>query len=312
MILDCPCPIIKMLPPEKQAVLLSKPKQVRGIRMKIPFNSATGRPRLSPVSGEALGMALGTKGKPQESKAEPVSFQDLLKKMTTPVQALAAAQDPTQPPLSPQEASALSQRVTMQINETLIDILSDQKDDHQPVNPYMGELEDIFSNQIAGKGILSKIRQIPSETGRQGVPVLEEISGKKEDSQTVDDHGIESIIQKAAEAFGVDSNLIKGVIQAESSFNPTAVSDKGAMGLMQLMPDTARELGVNDPLDPTENVMGGTRYLKTLLDRYEGSTPLALAAYNWGMGNLDTRPGQMPEETRNYVAKITGIAPEKS
>ena len=277
--------------------------------MKIPFNSATYRPGLSPVSGQTLPMTLGTKGKPQDNNAEPVSFQDLLKKMTNPAQALAAAQDPTQPPLSPQEGSALSQRVTMQLNETLLDLLSDQGDENQPANPYMDELEEIFSYQTAGKGILSKIRQIPSETGEHGVPVAEKILEKKEEAQTVDEHGFKSLIQKAAKAFGVDSDLIKGVIQAESSFNPNAVSSKGAMGLMQLMPETANELGVNDPLDPTENVMGGTRYLKKLLDRYEGNTPLALAAYNWGMGNLDTRPGQMPEETRNYVAKITDSTP---
>jgi soluble lytic murein transglycosylase-like protein len=81
-------------------------------------------------------------------------------------------------------------------------------------------------------------------------------------------------------------------------------SPKGAMGLMQLMPATARELCVKNPYDPTENIMGGTRYFKGLLDRYRGDTALALAAYNWGMGNMEKNPEKMPRETTDYISRI--------
>jgi hypothetical protein len=119
--------------------------------------------------------------------------------------------------------------------------------------------------------------------------------------------GYEEIIQQAAAACDVDPDLIRGVIQVESNFNASARSPKGAMGLMQLMPGTARELGVRDPYDPQANVMGGTRYLKKLLNRYDGDVSLALAAYNWGMGNLENHRNWMPQETRNYVSRITSL-----
>jgi membrane-bound lytic murein transglycosylase B len=113
-----------------------------------------------------------------------------------------------------------------------------------------------------------------------------------------------TIIDKASATYGVDKGLISSVIQAESDFDPNATSPKGAMGLMQLMPDTARGLGVSNAYDPEQNVMAGTRYLKSLLDRYNGDVKLALAAYNWGMGNLERSAGNLPEETRNYIARI--------
>ena len=73
---------------------------------------------------------------------------------------------------------------------------------------------------------------------------------------------------------------------------------------MQLMPGTARDMGVNNAYDPEENIMGGTRYLKTLLNRYDGKVDVALAAYNWGMGNLEKNPRRLPQETSNYIARV--------
>ncbi len=139
--------------------------------------------------------------------------------------------------------------------------------------------------------------------------LVEELSKNRQDVQKNDapasPQGLTPIIRRAAETYGVDPGLIRAVIKAESNFQPQSTSPKGAMGLMQLMPETAREVGVNDPYDPFENVMGGTRYLKRLLDRYQGNIPRALAAYNWGAGNVEKYPDRLPRETRDYIRRVT-------
>lgn len=115
---------------------------------------------------------------------------------------------------------------------------------------------------------------------------------------------LETIIAKASNRYGVDGGLIKAVIKAESGFNPNAVSHAGAQGLMQLMPGTARALGVSDSFDPEQNVMAGTRFLRDLLKRYNGNLDSALAAYNWGPGNVDRKPEHLPRETRDYLVRV--------
>ena len=117
---------------------------------------------------------------------------------------------------------------------------------------------------------------------------------------------IDRIVQEAAERHKLDPALVKAVISTESGWNPNAVSRKGAEGLMQLIPDTAERFGVGNPLDPAQNVEGGTTYLKWLLDRYNGDLRKTLAAYNAGEGAVDEYGG-VPRyrETQQYVQKVT-------
>ncbi|PKM76168.1 MAG: lytic transglycosylase domain-containing protein [Firmicutes bacterium HGW-Firmicutes-15] len=113
------------------------------------------------------------------------------------------------------------------------------------------------------------------------------------------------IIKEASHKYGVAEDVINAVIQQESSFNPTAVSSCGAMGLMQLMPSTAESLGVENAYNAEQNIMGGTFYLKQKLDEFDGNLPLALAAYNAGSGAVRKHGGIPPyKETQAYVNKI--------
>jgi soluble lytic murein transglycosylase-like protein len=116
----------------------------------------------------------------------------------------------------------------------------------------------------------------------------------------------DALIEEHAAAQNLDPNLVRAVIQAESAFNPRARSRKGAMGLMQLMPETAAAYSVADPYDPAENIRAGVSYLKSLLVRYEQKFELALAAYNAGPAAVEKYGGTVPpyRETRSYVARI--------
>jgi soluble lytic murein transglycosylase-like protein len=121
-------------------------------------------------------------------------------------------------------------------------------------------------------------------------------------------HAYDEIVEEAAATYSLDPQLIKAVMQAESAFNAMAVSPVGALGLMQLMPAVAKELGVTDPLDPRQNIMGGSKYLRQLLDSHKGNVRLALASYNAGPGNVAKYRAIPPfKETRNYVKKVTAL-----
>jgi soluble lytic murein transglycosylase len=115
----------------------------------------------------------------------------------------------------------------------------------------------------------------------------------------------DDVISEAAKRHGLSSSLIKALIHVESYFNPKAVSTKGAIGLMQIMPENLQSLNINDPFDPWENIMGGARYLKSMLERFRGELPLALAAYNAGPTAVERYRNIPPyPETEAYVKKV--------
>jgi hypothetical protein len=127
-----------------------------------------------------------------------------------------------------------------------------------------------------------------------------------------DDPLLAQLIAEHAAALSLEPKLVQAVIQVESGYNPRALSNKGAMGLMQLMPGTARDLAVADPWDPGQNIRGGTSYLRRLLDQFDGNEDLALAAYNAGP-NAVVRHGGIPpyRETRDYVDRILRLCEQE-
>jgi soluble lytic murein transglycosylase-like protein len=166
----------------------------------------------------------------------------------------------------------------------------------------------------SGSLVVSNTRPRNVEAVRSyAVPASEDVRATRNVSvdraQTYDD-----LIVEHSRRNGVRPSLVRAVVQVESAFNPSAYSPKGAMGLMQLMPATARDFGVRNPFNPEENVRAGVAYLRQLLDRYGNNEELALAAYNAGPGAVDKHGHNIPpyRETRDYVSKVNGIAGEVS
>lgn len=162
-------------------------------------------------------------------------------------------------------------------------------------------IERIVDDEIVTPEVVAEVKKIVEEGG-----VFPQRSWRfSEHSRPLWQSKYNEIIIEASRKFDVDAALVSAVIKAESDYNPRVVSHKGARGLMQLMPATAKRFGVTNSFDPTENIHGGTRYLRWLLNKFEGNADHAVAAYNAGEGNVMKYDGVPPfRETVNYINRI--------
>jgi soluble lytic murein transglycosylase-like protein len=203
---------------------------------------------------------------------------------------------------------------------TILDMFADDGNERQ-ADPGLSALALLAAP--VQSSTYGKILQALSLQQSQTPPVVDEVTSRLPDTvsasipdpvfepaaQPSEKERIEQSVAKAAEKYNLSENLLKGVIKAESAYNPLAVSKAGAQGLMQLMPGTARELGVTDAFDIDQNIDGGARYLRKMLDRYDGDVALALAAYNAGPGTVDRYKGNVPyRETTTYVGRVLKYA----
>lgn len=182
-----------------------------------------------------------------------------------------------------------SSQTDQTINSDFKKILDAKTNDKVPKDNNEKKIEDILEDTI---------ENIKPEK-KEAVNLKSKIDLKAQSTN------VDEIIEVFSEKYGVDEDFIKAIIKQESGFNPKATSKKGAMGLMQLMPKTAKALGVVDAYNPSQNIEGGVKHLKGLLDSYNGDKELALAAYNAGSGAVRKYGGIPPyKETQNYVKSI--------
>ena len=181
----------------------------------------------------------------------------------------------------------------------------------------MGGHDNVIGPNLTGMNrVLSRINEIvqqsmpeapvPTASKDRFIDVLDEVikRGKRVDGKTSYAE-LQDVIDRCAEDYNIDSELIRAMIQVESGWNTGAVSGKGAQGLMQLMPKTAAMLGVSDPLNPEENIEGGVKYISDLTDKYKGDVEKALAAYNAGPTRVDS--GNTPAAASRYVKNVMAL-----
>jgi len=213
-------------------------------------------------------------------------FNDILQ------EAVGQTNNPASPaaavPLDKSRIALMIKTIQLQMNRQLFNIVINNQSQESNL-----PISKIISDYTAAKNIAATDTSINRQT-----------SPKNNVSRA--DINLEKIIEKAARIYDVDADLIRSVIKAESNFDPQATSAKGAMGLMQLMPATASALQVEDAFHPENNIEGGVRYLRYLLNTYRGNLTLTLAAYNAGEGNIAKYNNNVPpfRETRNYIKRV--------
>lgn len=171
---------------------------------------------------------------------------------------------------------------------------------------YTGQTSNL-STTLTFLEILQSLQKAENSKSTSGADNVTSRSAKASSSNLSAGATMDAIFERAAERYGVNVDLLKAIGKAESNFNASAKSSAGAIGVMQLMPGTASSLGVTNPYDAEQNIMGGAKYISQMLNRYNGNVELALAAYNAGPGNVKKYGGVPPfTETQNYIKRVTG------
>ena len=266
--------------------------------MKIPFTSRGPVPR----TGNAEGVGVPS----QKTQTGLGAFQKILETQMAPAGSAASGSSPAGVPDEKTLRKLIDIiRLRMMMDEHMLGSMRDKGSDLSLYQRFaqwqMGGPGMPLATAEQGKSAetVKPADEKPAQQAGEEIPSVVRVRKASERARQY-----EPVIQEASKTYGVDPGLIRAVIRAESNFKNESTSPKGAMGLMQIMPETAKDLGIRDGYDPRENIMGGTRYLKGLLERYRGDVPTALAAYNWGMGNVERRPEKLPRETQVYINRI--------